>query len=425
MTATHGRPSGSADEHRGLSERFTPLAPPQLEELHALFAELRREEPVFYSEPLDLWVATRYDDMLAIVTDRTAFSIEGALDSVVAYTPEARRILDEAVPPGTASLANSDGADSDRLRASVSRTLTPRRVAALEPRIAELSREVITTFASDGHADLVTQFAKPLPLRVILDFIGFPSTDVAQIGQWTADWITLHFGQPSDEEQVRHAQGVADHYGYVRDFLAARRNEPREDFASVLLQSVDSGETTISDDELVLLLATNLTLAAHDAMTSALSSGVLHLMRHRSEWDAMRSDPERAQAVVEELFRFDPPGSFFRKTLHDVELGGRVLPAGARIMFYIPSVNRDESKFEAPDEFRPGRSDAVRHLTFSIGHHHCLGAALARVEARAALTTLSRMLPDMHLRPDQVLEYEPAIPVRLLQHLLVEWDVRP
>jgi cytochrome P450 len=297
-------------------------------------------------------------------------------------------------------------------------------VSALEPRITQLADEVIDGFAGDGHADIVEQFAYPLPLRVILDFIGFPLDDVEQIGRWTTDWIALHFGQPSPDDQVEHARGVAAHYDYVRAFIHERRHRPRDDFASEVLQSVESGEVTASEDELVLLFGTNLTLAAHDALTSVLSSGVLHLMRNRREWEAIRHDPDAASSIIEELLRFDPPGSFFRKTRCDVELGGRVIPAGAQIMFYIPSVNRDETKFADPHSFRPDRTDGYRHLAFSFGHHHCLGAALARAEARAALIALSRRLPTLRLASDQLLEYQPAIPVRLLKRLLVEWDAQ-
>lgn len=406
-----------------VGDRFDPLAGPPSDELHAVLRQARAEEPVFYVPALDLWVVTRYDDMLTVVNDRDRFSVEGVLDSVVDYPPEVVAILAEGVPHDTPVLANTEGEASERLRASVYRSLTPRRVAALEPRIRELANRFVDRFAGRGTVDLFAEYAYPLPLTVILDFIGIPEDDVATIESWVSDWMLLQFSRLPADRQVDCARSVVAHHAYLRAFIADRRAAPRDDFASALIRAVDTGQADVSEDELVLLVGTTLTSAAHQAMSGLISATAYHLLATRSRWEEVREDRSLVPDVVEEVLRFDTPGGFFRQVLVDADLGGVTVPAGSRLLFYIPSCNRDDATFRDPDTFDVHRRDKSRHLAFSHGAHFCLGASFARAEARVALSVLLDRLPGLRLQPGQPLVYAPSVPMRRLDRLMVEWDV--
>jgi cytochrome P450 len=404
-----------------VGELFNPLASPQTDELQAVLRRARAEEPVFYSPDLDIWVVTCYDDMLTVVNDRDRFTSDGVLNAIAAFPPEVEEILSRGVPQGTPVLTSVEGETLERLRKSVSRALTPKSVIALEPRIRELANEFIDRFVDRGRADIFAEYAYPLPLRVILDYLGIPVEDEPKIAAWVADWMLLQFSMPAPDEQVRCAQSVVAHHQYLRDFVAERRRTPRDDFTSRLVQSVDAGDADISDDELVLLLGTTFTSAAHESMSGVISATVLHLLSDRSWWEEVLTEPEMIPDVIEEVLRYDGPGGFFRKVVDDTELGGVSLPAGATVMFYPPSVNRDETVFADPDRFDPHRTDKSRHLSFSHGPHFCLGASFARAELRVAVAALAERLPSLRL-PDQELEYFPSVPMRRLDRLIVEWD---
>ena len=409
---------------KSVGEMFDPLAAPPLDELHDILRRARAEEPVFYSPDLDLWVVSRYDDMLTVVNDRERFSVEGVLDSVADYPPEVVEILAAGVPHDTPVLANTEGEASERLRASVYRSLTPKRVASLEPRICEITNRFVDRFAGRGQVDLFAEFAYPLPLTIILDFIGIPEDDVGQIEEWVSDWMLLQFSRLPPERQADCARSVVAHHAYLRAFVAARRRDPRDDFASALIRSVDNGEADVGEDELILLLGTTLTSAAHQAMSGLISACAYHLLATRRRWEEVLDDRSLVPDVIEEVLRFDTPGGFFRTVLVDTELGGVSISAGSRILFYIPAVNRDEEKFEDPDTFDLHRRDKSRHLAFSHGGHFCLGASFARAEARVALGVLLDRLPSLRLEPDQRLVYASSVPMRRLDRLLVEWEVR-
>ncbi|MCU1458743.1 MAG: cytochrome [Actinomycetia bacterium] len=405
-----------------IGEAFDPLAGPQSEELHAVLRAARAEFPVFFSPALNLWVVTRYDDMLTVVNDRDRFTSNGVLDAIAEFPPEVEAILAEGVPHDTAVLTSVEGQTLERLRSSVSRALTPKSVAALEPRMREIADRYIDGFIDDGQVDIFRELAYPLPLRVILDYLGIPEADEPQIAHWAADWMELQFSMPSKARQLECARSIVAHHRYLRTFIAERRARPRDDFTSRLIAAIDAGEAEISDDELVLLLGITFTGAAHESMSSAISAILLQLLRDRKWWEEACADPSLVPDIVEEVLRFDGPGGFFREVVDDTELGGVTIPRGARVMFYPPSVNRDETRFEDPDRFDPHRRDKSRHLSFSHGPHFCLGASFARAELRVVTAALVERIPSLRL-PEQDFVYFPSVPMRRLDRLMVEWDV--
>ena len=394
---------------------FDPLAPEQRENPFAVLARARREEPVFYAPQFDLWVVTRYDDVLAVLKDHRTFSSEGALVSRKSELPaEAHDALAEGWPD-MPYIIEVDPPLHERIRGLVTRAFTPRRVAEMEPRIESIARALIDGFAHEGRGDLVDRFAWPLPLRVLGEMLGIPRDDLPRLHEWGQDWLLLQQERPA-EEHVKHARGLVEMQRYFVRTLEEREHEPRDDLMSALMRArEDLAVPEVAGVPLDLMVAGHVTVTR--AIGSALALAFLH-----PELREQLADPNRAPLAAEEILRLESPAQgLFRRTTREVVVGGAKLPAGARVMVHFGSANRDESVFADPETPRPQRDALNKHLAFGKGIHFCIGAPLGRLELRVALPMLLGRLPN--LRPaDEPPEREPIFFARGFRKLVVEWD---
>lgn len=398
---------------------FDPLDPAQREDPFPVYARARREQPVFYSRELDLWVVTSYDDVLAVLKDHRTFSSVDALRSRRGeLAPGVQSVLAEGYAE-MPLIIDVDPPLHDRIRGLVTKAFTPRRVAAMEPRIEGFARELLDGFAHEGRADIVERFAWPLPLMVIGDMLGVPREDLPQLHRWGLDWLLLQ-QEGATDDHVRYARGYVEMQRYFVRALEARERDPRDDLMSALLDVRQSGEPSLTIPE-TAGVPLDLVIAGHVTVTRAIGSA-LALMFTRPSVREHLGEPESAARAAEEILRLESPAQgLFRRTTRPVEIGGVELPEGARLMVHFGSANRDEAVFREADGFDPGRADLGKSLAFGKGIHYCIGTPLARLELRTVLPMLLRRLPNLRAAAEPA-EREDVFFARGFRKLVVEWD---
>lgn len=397
---------------------FDPLDPAQREDPFPLLELARREQPVFHVPEFDLWVVTRYEDVVTVLRDHATFSSAGALrSSPDAYPPEVEEVLAEGWP-GMPYIIELDPPLHDRIRGLVTKAFTPRRIAELEPTVRAIAEELLGEIAPLGHADVIDRFAWPLPLRVLGELLGLPREDLPRLHGWGTDWLLLQQPGPV-EELVDHARGLVEMQRYFVQALETREREPSDDLMGALMAVRAESDDPLSL-EAVAGLPLDLVVAGHVTVTRAIGSALALVARHPPLREHLL-DPALAPSAIEEILRLESPAQgLFRRTTRSVTLDGAELPEGARVMAHFGSANRDGCVFERPDEVTPGREELNRHLAFGKGIHFCIGAPLARLELRVGLPLLLERLPG--LRTAGEAEREPVFFARGFRRLEVEWD---
>ena len=398
---------------------FDPTTPEQRENPFDVLALARREQPVFHAPALDLWVVTRHDDVLTVLKDHRTFSSTGALkSSSTSLPPEVFEVLADGFPE-MPYIIELDPPLHDRIRGLVARAFTPRRIAELEPRIAAIASELIDELAPLGHADIVEAFAWPLPLRVLGELFGFPREDLEQVHRWGLDWLLLQQERPLDE-QLGHARGLVELQRYCVAAVEHRRANPADDLLGAMVAANDGADEPLSTVE-IAGLPLDLMVAGHVTVTRAIGSALDRMFDEPTLREHLL-DPELAAKAIEEILRLESPAQgLFRVTTREVELGGAVLPEGARVMAHFASANRDACVFAHADVYRPERDDIGAHLAFGKGIHFCIGAPLGRLELRTALPMLIRRLPGLR-RGTAPAARETVFFARGFTSLEVEWD---
>jgi cytochrome P450 len=367
---------------------FEPL------ELHddpyPLYRRLREERPAYADPDGRFWALSRHADVQAAARDWQRFS-----------SAEGNDLDDTALlfaPAG--ELTHADPPLHTRLRDAIKREFGVGAVRArLEPVVRGEVRRVVAELRAGEDVDFARQLATPLPAAVICGWLGFPKQDHDEL----VDWFRAMLARvPGQVELPAAALDARDRMrAYVGDAVRARRRRPQEDLLSVFVAAEGAG--ALSEDE-VLGSAMLLFFAGITTTSALISNSLLHLQRFESQRELLRSSSELASVAVEELLRFDAPLQWLtRVAACDVELHGRTIPAGSRVLLIWASANRDERRWPVPDELILTR-ERLRHIAFGEGIHHCLGAPLARLEARVVLEEL---MP-------QIVDYEPAGPVTRL-----------
>ncbi len=363
------------------------------------FRRLRAEAPIYWNPTPGFWAVTRHEDVVAVSRDPATFcSSRGVLLSD----------LERPVVPRQ-SIIYIDPPDHVKYRKLVQPAFSPGRLRALEERIAAVVRELISGIDTDGLTDFVDGFAAPLPLLVIADMLGVPGTDRARFKRWS-DAIIEAGTRPSNENMAQSVE-LLDYFGGV---IAERRQRPGDDLISVLVHSEIDGERLEEFD--LLMFCMTLLVAGNETTRNLLSHGAHALAAYPDQRALLARDPTLMPSAVEEMLRWGSPvGSFMRTATRDTELRGTRLHAGDRLILLYASANRDAAAFGADaDEFRVGR-DVSGHVAFGFGEHFCLGAQLARMEARIAFTQLLERFERWELAGK--IERLPSLFMRGIVHL--------
>ncbi|MCR9095739.1 MAG: cytochrome P450 [bacterium] len=351
---------------------------------HDVFRHLRRHHPIHWNEEADgtgFWALTRHADVLAVSSDSETFSSErrGIMiyDESFETSGRARTMLEIDPPRHT------------RLRALVSRGMTPRRVLDLEPFARRCFAGVLDRALEKGRCDFVEDVASQLPLRIITEMMGVPEDDRPRLGE-LAHRIQ-GFDDPElggDDGNRENVEAILEMGSYALELGRARSREPRDDVATKILQAEIEGYTMDADAfaSFFMLLIT----AGIETTKAAISGGMLAFTEHPDQWARLRREPGGLPVAIEEVIRWTTPIHHFRRTAtRDTEIGGQAIRQEDRVVVWYSSANRDEAVFDAPDTFDIARRPN-EHLAFGFGRHFCLGAGLARLEMRVVFEELLR-----------------------------------
>jgi cytochrome P450 len=398
------------------------LNPALLENPYGLYAMLRQGSPVF-RPPIPeagagVVLLTRHADVEAVLRDAEhRFSVRRQAADVFRRFGDRLPAAILEGPIGSRSMLLQDPPEHTRLRGLVSKAFTPRRVAVLEPRVRALADALLDGALAAGEVDWIHEVAEPLPAVVIAELLGVPPEDHRTFRGWSSRLIDAlpAFGQPGASEEVEAL--IETLAGYLRDRIAERRRAPADDLLSDLIAARDR-QDALSEDELVAT-ALLLLLAGHETTTNLIGNGLLALLRSPEQLDWLRADPAgRVANAVEELLRFDSPvQGTVRVALEDVEIGGEAIAKGTLVVCGIGAANRDPEVHPDPDRLDLAR-DPIRHLSFGLGTHFCLGASLARLEGRAVFQALGERVASVE-GLDEALAYRTNPILRGLRSLRV------
>jgi cytochrome P450 len=402
-----------------LGEAYHPFAEEQREDPYPFYEFLRTQEPITYSPAVEAWLVTRYSDIRTILSQPDIFSSRDVARPLTNVTPKTREILNQGYPMVPTAIS-SDGFDHKRFRDPYIKTFSPARMTTYEGFIRKVVNHLVDELVGTGSADIITQFAYPLTLEVILHTMGIPQEKMADAKKWSGELVAFLYSPLSEEQQVKCAWGLVAFQHYIAQLIEERREQPQSDAISDLVHSQVPGGEPLSMNELVSALC-GLVMAGHKTTVDLIGNGLVLLLNPRSRWQKLCMHPEIIPAAVEEILRYDSPvQALLRTTLREVTIGDVTLPAGARVLLIFGAANRDEMKFPQAANFDMQRTPN-RHLGFGYGIHFCIGAPLARLEARVAFEVLTQRLPQMRLAPDQHLVHLPILAFRGYQRLDVEW----
>lgn len=346
-----------------------------------MFAQLRRHSPVIRDPQTKVWMVFDYENVKKIVTDHEGFSS--------AVAPPTGQSLDW--------LVFSDPPNHGKLRNLFMRALTPRSIMALEPRIRQISQDLLSRNQARGEMELVTAFSGQLPGLVISGIIGMPAGDTPTFLQWNDMLLGLSAEMQHNPLNARDSSrlaGIQQRMSqYLLSLIRERRRAPQDDLVSRLNAAEADGER-LNDTEIMAFL-TLLFSAATETSTNLIGSSVLSLLEFPEQLALLRAKPELAPSMVEEVLRYrSPVQALIRRANRDVRIHGQLIPAGDFVFASVGSANHDEKVFADSERFDITR-DPNPHVAFGYGIHYCMGAQLARLEARLAIPELFARLPDL------------------------------
>lgn len=403
--------------HGSVGEVFKPF---DLSNPFPFYQWAREEEPIFYNEELGYWVVTRYEDIKAIFANWRVFSSENAQAPLKPIMPKAKALMESGGLIGMSGLSGRIPPDHTRIRRVVSMAFGLSRIKKLEPQIRSIAVEMIDKIAANGEAEMIRQLAYDLPALVIFILLGVPNEDVPQVKSWAESRLLLTWGNLSEDEQVQHAENMLRYWNYCQDLVKKRHHSKHDDLPGDLVELQEEGHE-ISDREIAGICYSML-FAGHETTTSLIGNGIRELLTYRESWEQICSNPTLIPNAVEEILRFSPSiVSWRRRATEDTEVGGIPLPKGSNLLLVMGSGNRDEAMFPQSEQFDIQRENAGQHLSMGSGIHFCLGAPLAKLEAKVVLEELTQRIPNLRLKPGQLFEFAPNTSFRAPVALHVEW----
>jgi hypothetical protein len=356
------------------------------EDPYPTYARLRAESPLYRNEELDFWALSRHEDVLAAFRDSTRLSnANGVSLDPAAYGPHAHK---------TMSFLAMDDPRHMRLRSLVSQGFTPRRVQRLEERVGELTRLHLDAALAEPELDFIADFAGKLPMDVVSELVGVPPADRDRLRE-LAD-VVMHREEGVLDVPVAAMEAALNLAQYYADMIAERRRRRTEDLTSALLDAEIDGDR-LRDDEIIGFLFL-MVVAGNETTTKLLGNAVYWGWRHPDQLVKPMADPGRIPDWIEETLRYDTSSQIIARTVtQDVEYHGHTVPAGARLLLLLGSANRDDRAFPTADTYDIDRDQSAQLASFGGGPHFCLGAHLARLEARVALTELVSRLSTVDI----------------------------
>ena len=382
---------------------------------------LRDQAPVYWSESLTAWVVTRYADVVDVFGNPQTFSSDRfrRIDERYASQRPAVQAVAEVLGHW---LVFRDPPDHERLRGLLQSSFTPKTLESSRERIQRTADTLLDRVVAHGTMDFIREVAFPLPATVIAGLMGAPEDDLEAIKAWS-DRLASYLGGAVDARDnfTEASAGVAALVRYFDALLRERERRPSDDLMTLMLRAEHQGDRLTHDE--VVANCVLLLFAGHETTTNLLGNGLFHLLRHPAQAALLHADPSLLHHAVEELLRYDGPvPATVKIATEDRSWHGRTIRRGDMVMPFMASANRDPRQFPDPDTLDVCRAPE-RHVAFAAGMHFCLGAWLARLEARIVLDTVFRRLPDLELASAEV-RWKPMIFLRGLESLPLRWTVR-
>jgi cytochrome P450 len=348
----------------------------------------------------------RYDDVVAVLHDHERFTVRRP------QVPGRQQIDPFG---GAPTILTADPPVHSRLRKLVSKAFTPRRVRELEPRVREITTDLLRGASGSSEVEAMAMLANPLPVIVIAEMLGVSANDHAQFKQWSNDLISSFQDMGTGPSPVGIAAKDALRR-YLAEAIKQRSANPADDLISAVVTARDESDA-LSEDELLAFVVL-LLLAGNETTTNLIGNGLLALCRHPEQQDRLRENRELIPKAIEEMLRYDPPVQMtLRVPTTTTSIGGTEIPEGSLAFILLAAANRDPSHFPGPENFDVAR-DPNEHVSFGEGIHFCLGAPLARLEGAIAIELMLDKFPYLRLaNPQAKLEYRGSMALRGLSEL--------
>ena len=374
-----------------------------LENPYPVYALLRTVRPIMempipdYSGP-GVWLLTRYREVELCLRD-ARLSVERMRAPLIRDNLERMPSFIQQSAHNARSMLVMDPPDHTRVRKLVNQAFTPRRVAALKPRLERVLETLLVAVERDGGMDLIHDLAEPFPAIVIAELLGVPPEDHRMFRQWSSALVAnIGAREQTGPASEAASDALRSLLAYLSDVIAARRKQPRDDLISAMVQAQEEDDAL--DDNELLATSNLLLLAGHETTTNLIGNGVLALLREPEQWQRLQREPELLPRATNELLRFDGPvQTTVRVAREDLELDGQQIPQGALVLVSIGAANHDPDVFSEPDRLDLAR-DPNPHLAFGFGPHFCLGSRLALLEAELVFGALAARFPALRLVDD-------------------------
>lgn len=417
---------------------YDPMSPEVQQCPYEHYRAMREQRPVLridgdlIGRPGEsVYCVSSFDDVLTVLRDWHTYSSRFGTPAVKPSPELLARLkaIDKEGWPNLSTMLTEDPPSHTRYRRLVASAFTPKRVASLEPAIRAICEDLVDGFARAPRVEFVQAFGVPLPIRAVAAVLEVPDDHQAEFKRW-ADASVAAIGRAiSDDERVAAQRLIVEQQHYFADQIEQRRAAPRDDFLTDLVRA----ELPPDDDAVggplnmaeMLSIIRQIQVAGSETTTSLMSDLMVIFAQHPDQWQAVQADQSRAVAVVEEALRIASPNQgMFRVVTTDTMLRGVSIPAGSTVWVMFGSANRDDEAFAQADTFDPDRDDLARHVAFGKGIHVCLGAALARLEAKVAVEVLTSRLATVAISDGAELRYAPSSILRGLERLELDLTYR-
>ena len=385
--------------------------------------ELRDNAPVYKDPETGIFIISKYELVKEAARKKDVFSNEFVLNLDISESEELTTARRKSFNLGKGTLLTIDDPEHKKYRALVKDFFVPEKIVAYEPWILDLSNNLIEKFEDNGRCNFIKEFARPLPLSVILHVLGVPLDRTDDCFRWTLNSVTALSGVASDDELIEAHNGIAEQHSFFADEIEARRGNPKEDLLSVIANAKYEDERYLSTEESVSF-CTQFLVAGNETTTATLAEAMRQLCLFPKEQVKIQNDPSIITNLVEESLRLATPTSnMWRVAKEDCEIGGVTIPEGSTMLLKYFSSNHDEEIFEEPMRFDVTRENARSHIAFGFGIHVCIGQLLSRQEMVNGWQVMFQKLKNFKLDTDpDELKYMPNILLRGLEELPITFD---
>jgi cytochrome P450 len=401
-----------------------------LDSPYEFYEVLQDQAPVYHLPATNIYMVTRHEDIKKMLKDTETYS-NNFTDLLKGPEPaaEVTAIYAKAWQP-VDTMITADPPRHKTYRTLVNKVFNQKRVNAMEDYMKTIVHELIDSFEDAGEVDFVKEFTTPLPVYVIADQLGVPRKDLRNFKAWSDSFARRLSQMATPEEQIEDAENIVAFQFYFAEMCEQRRKEPRDDMITDLVTTTiadpDTGEERALNMEELQSLLQQLMVAGNETTTSAITGGMLSLIRNPDQLKALQDDPGKIPNAIEEILRMESPSAgLWRVVKKDAEVHGVQIPEGSLVMLRYHAANRDRALFQCPNDIDISRENAGDHIAFGQGIHFCPGAMLARKEMNVAFTALLSRLTNFSIDEDRSdLHYWPNIVLRGLKSMHLRFDKR-